>query len=370
MPGATRFANATREGLHGLLPPTIGAMRRDTFLAWFAVIAFVGGGAAYIVATSGTTPPPLVVTATPAVVDVRQGALTVPVPPERTIDSYRGYGTWVDVFDYSPPYAGATPSVTAADLEAMAQAGVRTVYIQAARLDDRSPTGLEDRWLLTDWLLTARELGIDIVAWYLPRFGGGGEDLERVQAMADFEVLGHRFDGVGIDIEWTGDGVDDETRSQRLIELGRGATSANPELPLGAIVLPPVLIEVVNEDFWPGFPWAEIAPDYDVWLPMAYWSFRSEASGYGDGYAYVEESVRRLRTNIDDPNALVHPIGGIGGIDGIDDPDDPAEPLATLEELDNFAIAVAETAGIGASMYDWNTLDDAARRRLTELFGS
>ena len=29
---------------------------------------------------------------------------------------------------------------------------------------------------------------------------------------------------------------------------------------------------------------------------------------------------------------------------------------------------IAETAGIGASMYDWNTLDDAARRRLTELF--
>ena len=26
-------------------------------------------------------------------------------------------------------------------------------------------------------------------------------------------------------------------------------------------------------------------------------------------------------------------------------------------------------AGIGASMYDWNTLDDAAKARLTELFG-
>ena len=65
----------------------------------------------------------------------------------------------------------------------------------------------------------------------------------------------------------------------------------------------------------------------------------------------------------------MHPIGGIGGIDGIDDPENPAEPLATITELDNFAFAVAETAGIGASMYDWNTLDGAARVRLAELFG-
>lgn len=345
-------------------------MRRDTILAWFAVVAFLGGGAAYIVATSSTTPPPLSVSATPVVVDVRAGALAAPAPPDRTIDPYRGYGTWVDVFDYSPPYAGQTPSLRAADLRAMADAGVRTVYLQAARLDDRSPSGLEDRWLLADWLLTAHELDIDIVAWYLPRFGEGTADLERVQAMVDFEVLGERFDGIGIDIEWTGDGVDDETRSTRLVELGQATVAANPDVPLGAIVLPPVLIEVVNEDFWPGFPWAEIAPDYDVWLPMAYWSFRSDASGYGDGYAYVEESVRRLRDNIGDPNALVHPIGGIGGIDGIDDPDNPAEPLATIAELDNFAIAVAETAGIGASMYDWNTLDDVAKARLTELFAN
>lgn len=345
-------------------------MSRETILAWFAVIAFVGGGIAYVVATSGTTPPPLRVLPSPAVADIRTGELNAPLPPKRDVDSYRGYGTWVDVFDFSPPYAGRSPSLRSSDLQVMADAGVRTVYLQVARLDERSPSGLEDRWLLAEWLLTAHELGIDVVAWYLPRFGEGTADLDRVQAMIDFEVLGQRFDGIGIDIEWTGDGVDDETRSGRLINLAEAVTAVNPDVPLGAIVLPPVLTEVVNEDFWPGFPWQEIAPSFDVWLPMAYWSFRSDASGYGDGYAYVKESVRRLRDNIGDPNALVHPIGGIGGIDGIDDPDDPAEPLATLAELDNFAFAVAETASIGASIYDWNTLDDAARVRLTELFAS
>ena len=345
-------------------------MRRDTILAWFATVAFVGGGIAYVVATSGTTPPPLRVSATPVVADIRSGVLAVPVPPPRTIDPYRGYGTWVDVFDFSPPYAGPSPSLRTADLQEMAAAGVTTVYLQAARLDDRSPSGLEDRWLLAEWLLRAHDVGIDVVAWYLPRFGEGTGDVDRVQALIDFEVLGQRFDGVGIDIEWTGDGVDDETRNGRLVALGETVKAANPDVPLGAIVLPPVLIEVVNEDFWPGFPWQEISPSFDVWLPMTYWSFRSDASGYGDGYSYVEESVRRLRNNIGDPDALVHPIGGIGGIDGIDDPDDPAEPLATIAELDNFAFAVADTSSIGASVYDWNTLDSAAKVRLTELFGS
>ena len=245
-------------------------MHRDTILAWLAVIAFVVGGAAYIAATSGTTPPPLAVSAAPFVVDLRDGELTVAAAPQRTIDSYRGYGTWVDVFDFSPPYSGLTPSLEATELQDMADAGVRTVYLQAARLDDRSPSGLEDRWLLAEWLLAAHEFDIDVVAWYLPRFGEGAADLERVQAMIDFEVLGQRFDGIGIDIEWTGNGVDNETRSTRLIELGQAIAAANPDVPLGAIVLPPVLIEVVNEDFWPGFPWEQIAPTYDVWLPMAY----------------------------------------------------------------------------------------------------
>ena len=83
--------------------------------------------------------------------------------------------------------------------------------------------------------------------------------------------------------------------------------------PMGAIVLPPVQIEVVNTNYWPDFPWAELGSLYDVWLPMSYWSFRS--GQYGDGYTYHEESVRRLRSNLGRPRSpSVHGIGGIGGI--------------------------------------------------------
>ncbi len=109
---------------------------------------------------------------------------------------------------------------------------------------------------------------------------------------------------------------------------------------------------------------------YDVWLPMSYWSFRSDASGYGDGYAYHEESVRRLRSNLGDPEALVHGIGGIGGVDGIDDPPDPEEPLATLAEIERFAVALADTGSIGGSIYDWNTLEPTVRTALADLLGA
>jgi len=213
----------------------------------------------------------------------------------------------------------------------------------------------------------AESLGMDVVAWYLPKFEDEITDRDRIAQVAEFEVLGRRFAGVGVDIEWTR-GADDETRSQRLVELSAQIDADHPDTPLSAIVLPPVLIEVVNEDFWPGFPWAAIAPFYDVWQPMSYWSFRSDASGYGDGYTYNEESIRRLRANLGEPDAIVHAIGGIGGIDGIDDPANPAEPLATIEELERFVDSLADTGSIGGSIYDWATLDGAARTRLAELF--
>ena len=80
--------------------------------------------------------------------------------------------------------------------------------------------------------------------------------------------------------------------------------------------------------------------------------------------------MRRLRDNVADPEALVHGIGGIGGLDGIDDPPDPPEPLATVEEIERFIVALGDTASIGGSIYDWNTLEPAVRIRLAELFAT
>jgi len=344
--------------------------------AWLVLAAFVGGGAVYVANSFVEDPAPIVVTAAPAEVTLVSAEIVVGEPGPRTLAPYEGYGTWVDVFDYDPAYnpPDATPAIVASDITEMADLGVKTVFLQAARLDDRTPEGLVDPWLLAEMLLTGHRHDIDVVGWYLPRFEAGTDDIDRVVAMSEFEVLGHRLDGVAVDIEWIGpdrqgNPIDDETRSSRLASLSDTLGRAIPEAdPLGAIVPPPVQTEVINTSFWPGFPWTEIAEVYDVWLPMSYWSFRSDSSGYGEGYTYHEESVRRLRANVGDPDAPVHGIGGIGGLDGVDDPPDPPEPLASLEEIERFVVALDDTGSIGGSIYDWNTLEPAVRSRLAELF--
>jgi hypothetical protein len=302
-------------------------------------------------------------------VTIRQaGPLQLPEPTPRTTDVYEGYGAWVDAFDYSPNYTKPNaPHLTPAVVDEMADDGVRTLYLQATRLDDRTPGVLEDPWLLAEFILRAHQRGVRVVGWYLPEWVDDGSDLARVRATSEFEVLGHRFDGVAVDIEYINDGLEPDERSRRLVGLSQQIAADAGTEPRGAIVPPPVQIEVINPRFWPGFPWTQIEPYYDVWMPMAYWSFRSTASGYKNGYSYSEESIRRLRTNLGKPAALVHAIGGIGAVDGVDDDPTPEEPLASINDLAPFVQSLRDTNAIGGSIYDWRTMEPAARDLLSDL---
>ena len=49
---------------------------------------------------------------------------------------YAGLGTWVDVYDWSREFTGGRPVVGPADVDAMAAAGVQTLYIQTAKAED------------------------------------------------------------------------------------------------------------------------------------------------------------------------------------------------------------------------------------------
>ena len=380
MPPRCPFANATTYDPKRMVDAQLDESTDETEpkpgarVLWLAagliVAAFIGVGAVYISNSRVEDPPPVTATVATGTRDVVTPNLELTMPDPRSVEPYRGYGTWVDVFDFDPAYS--PPTVDAADIAEMADLGVGTLYLQVARLDDRTPDGLVDPWLLTEMVLTAHAEGIDVVAWYLPRFEATTEDVDRVVAMSEFEVLGERFDGIGVDIEWigpdrAGNPIDDETRTSRLLSLS-DTLERSIDGPLAAIVPPPVQMEVINTSFWPGFPWSDLALTYDVWMPMSYWSFRSDSSGYGEGYTYHKESTRRLRDNVGDPAALVHGIGGIGGLDGIDDPPDPPEPLATLEEVERFVLALDDTGSIGGSIYDWNTLEPLVRTRLAELF--
>ena len=281
-------------------------------------------------------------------------ASNAPPAPERTVEAYAGYGTWVDVHDFVPPSGdSAPPPFTAAAVDDMARLGVRTLYLQAARPDAAGGGSLADRTRVAQILVRAHEAGLRVVGWYLPTFVDVDRDLAHLRAIADFEVLGHRFDGVAVDIEVTDAVADAAERSHELVELSERLRAGLGQDALGAIVLPPVLLEVVNPDHWPEFPWRELSQLYDVWLPMGYWTERRPESGYRDSTVYTEENIRRLRDDLGDADAVVHAVGGIG--DGI-----------TARPATDFARAAIAMDAIGASIYDWDTLD----RRLNDALAS
>ena len=265
-------------------------------------------------------------------------------PPVRDIAVYRGLGTWVDAYDFSPQFQpnGGPPPVTPESMDDIAAAGVKTLYLQAAKDDTRSPGDLVNPEILGPMLARAHARGVKVVAWYLPKFYDLDSDMRRLVAMRDFRAEGQGFDGIGLDIEWTKDVPDPAVRNVRLVELSRRLRAAVGSEALAAIPLPPVLIESVNPKYWPGFPWRELAPLYDVWMPMGYWTFRTQSSGWRDAYRYTAENVRRLRVNLGLPGAAVHPVGGTDNKSNDDD-------------YRNFVRACNETGSLGGSIYDWRT---------------
>ena len=264
-------------------------------------------------------------------------------PPARDVSVYKGLGTWVDAFDFSPEFqSNSPPPVTPQSMDDLAAVGVKTLYLQAAKDDSRSPGDLVNPEILAPMLIRAHARGIRVVAWYLPKFYDLDSDMRRLLAMRDFRADGHGFDGIGLDIEWTRDVPDAAERNVRLIELSRRLRAAMGSAALSAIPLPPVLIETVNPRYWPDFPWRELAPLYDVWMPMGYWTFRTRSSGYRDAYRYTEENVRRMRANLGLPDAVVHPIGG-------------TDNKSSEDDYRDFVRACVDTRSIGGSVYDWRT---------------
>ena len=296
-----------------------------------------------------------------ASVEVR---LVVDAPAPRMLDAYRGLGTWVDSYDFDPAYVPGDITVAPSDLADMAAHGVRTLFLQSSRSDRRATGLVSDPWLLAEFLLAADRTDMAVVAWYLPKWTGDDEDLDRLLAIDRFSVLGRRFDGLAVDIEWNRDDLGAIERSHRLVNLSDRLRRTVGDDPLGAIVMPPVITDEINLAFWPGFPWAELGPLYDVWLPMAYWSFRTEE--HADPEFYVAQNIRRLRADLGDPEAMVHAIGGIGAADG-SALVDPGEPLATIDDLPPFVRALVAEGAVGGSIYDWATMGSRSRSLLADL---
>ena len=270
--------------------------------------------------TTATTQPPATTT-------------TVP-PPRFTLDPYRGLGAWLDVYDWSTSFAKYGPAVELDALDQLAAQGVQTLFIQASKWD--APEAVVDPPRLMSFIDRAHQLGIDVVGWYLPTLEDPSGDLQRLLAIAALPV-----DGLAVDIEARNVG-DVAERNRRLVQLSTALRNALPGEVLGAIPLEPVLLEDVNPGFWPAFPWPELAPSYDVWLPMAYWTNRRASTPWRDAYTYTATNIDRVRAHIGRPDAPVHVIGGIGD-------------KTTEMDVAGFRIAAFERGAIGGSIYDFRT---------------
>ena len=284
-------------------------------------------------------PPSSIVPATtPATTAAPATSAARPAPGDR-IAPFRGLGTWVDVFEWAPAYAkpGKPVDLAPTAVDAMAAAGIQVLYIQASRFNNPTGGDIVDPEVLAEWLARAKAKGITVVAWYLPTLTDPAADLRRLKAIAKLPDVA----AVGVDIESTAV-KDPAVRSARMVELSKAVRAAMPDRPLSAIVLPAVDTDVVNLKYWPGFPWKEIRGIYDVWQPMGYWTNRTAASGYRNAERYTRENVERLRAHLGDPNAPVHPIGGIMN-------------KATTGDVTSYLKAVRDTGCIGASLYTWFT---------------
>ena len=307
-----------------------GGPRRFRALGAIALVAALAGGAAFASGRVGRSPD------APA---ARAPEVARPSP-------YAGLGTWVDVYDWSPTVTRGRPVVGPADVDAMAAAGIETLFIQTAKAEVDGD--LVDPELLITLVERARAHGLGVVGWYVPTLVDEAGDLRRLLAAASLGV-----DGVAVDIE-ARNVRDVALRTQRLISLSGQLRRALPGHQLGAIVMPPVLLDVVNPGWWPGFPWRELAPLYDVWLPMSYSTERLRDSGWRDGYRYTTENIVRLRAHLGRPDAPVHTISGI------------ADRL-NRADLEGTVRAVNETGAVGASLYDWHSTGAVAWPFLTPL---
>jgi hypothetical protein len=297
--------------------------------------------------TTTTVPPTTTTRAAPPVtappttattrVDTR-AAMTASIPRGGawTLGPHQGIGVWLDVYDWTHELSGGQPGVQPADIDRMAELGIQTLYIQTAHRRSMADVIEPDR--LIAFIDRAHARGMAVVAWYLPTLEDVSVDLRRLLAAAQLPI-----DGLGVDIESRAV-ADPAERTRRLLELSVRLRDAVGRRAIAAITPSAVHLQVINPDFWPGFPWPELADAYDVILPMSYWSVRRPE--WRSGERYTGENIDRIRASTGRPDIPIHAIGGVA--DG-----------ASVADVQGMVRAIQARGILGGSLYDWNTSQPA-----------
>jgi hypothetical protein len=278
-----------------------------------------------------------------------RGGLSVAVSPGG-LDPYRGLGAWIDLYDYGTDH----PIDAAAMAAELQRRGVRTVYLQTSRWS--SPTHFDNPGGASAIIEQAHARGIRVVGWYLPGFADLDRDVAGSLAVSNFRTpAGHAFDGFAADIE------DNRAVGGVLTAFNAGVAgysaklraAAPPGAVLGAIV-PDAKNNLRAPGLWAGFPWPEIARDFDVVMPMAYWSVTKPACRAGlDADAYMKQVVS-LTQALMGTSKPMHPIGGIAD-------------CATGAEVEQYVNLGLQQGWLGGSLYDTLTTDGSPwRERMWE----
>ncbi len=250
------------------------------------------------------------------------------------ISAFQGMGTWIDIYDSSWSSPGAA-------VAGMASRGVRTLYLETSNFNRPSPLVYPAR--TERFIDAAHDAGMNVVAWYLPGFADPELDFRMSMGAIRFRTArGDGFDAFGLDIE-SPEVKDPVLRSARMVALSQRLRDAVGDYPLGAIIASPRAMER-NADYWPGFPYANLAGLYDVFLPMTYYSWR--VSGLEGARSYTSRNIEIIRRQVGSDQVPIHVIGGIA--DGSDD-----------EETRGFVQAVREHGIIGASFYTYPLTADS-----------
>ena len=245
---------------------------------------------------------------------------------------YEGLGAWVDVYD---PLLWRHPEDVVRELKAH---GVQTLFLETSSWRVPDPIFKPN---VTDIFLTeSHRLGIQVVAWYVPDFYDLDRDFRRSMAAIRYRAPnGERFDSFALDIE-SFRVPDPAKRSRRLVQLSaRLRNAVGNRYSLGAIVISPVATHRIPSG-WPGFPYRALADYYNVFLPMGYYTFRT--NGSASAFNYTRDTLQLLREDTGIPKLPIHAIGGLA--ESTDGPEAAA-----------FVDAVKRFDAIGASLYDFDT---------------
>ncbi len=256
----------------------------------------------------------------------------VPPLPPAGLGAFHKLGGWIDVFDHT-----ADPATVLPHVRGMAKRGAKTLYLETGRYD--SPGDFEYPKAMAAALDEAKALGMRVIGWYPPRFDDFHADVKRsIAAIKYRSPQGNRFDAFAADIEYTAGVPDHAKRNELTVSYSKKLrAAAGATYPLAVITIPPSWLER-DPSRWANFPWKQLAPIYDVFMPMEYWT----ALGKDPKTAYdiTKKDVEMTRSLTGRP---VHIIGGLGdGADG-------AQVKAYIKAIKDSG------AMLGGGLYDYTT---------------